>query len=349
MRDNAGKRGAELHKLARLPDNHRSMKLPEPVFVRSHPIGTGPILLVATMLGLGCVSLDKPALVEECATKRGCSNEPFSPGADAKPANDDAEPGRPDLRPADEPTGPKSDVGPDIPSTPDAGPDQTDVTVDKKDVVGPEPGSTDLVPPTDRGSDSRSDVVVPDSKTDLVFDQGQDNADGGRDGADKEDIAKDDGSKDDVAKDDLVKDDVSADDVVKEDVVKDDVVKDDVVKNDVPGPEAPRDLPVETVPSNCAIVSGASPSVGSAGHSPNLGTATACIATCDDISGWGCANDDGRSVSVNGSAIAKCGDAVTKKNGYYVFRFGVGSNASYAVYWWGTYSTAACTAPAGGF
>jgi hypothetical protein len=47
------------------------------------------------------------------------------------------------------------------------------------------------------------------------------------------------------------------------------------------------------------------------------------------------------------SAAAKCGDAVTKKNGYIVFRVSAGSNTSAVVYWWGTYATS-CPPPAGG-
>jgi hypothetical protein len=98
----------------------------------------------------------------------------------------------------------------------------------------------------------------------------------------------------------------------------------------------------------CSIVSGSTPSTGTAGHPPAANTTSPfCVATCDDIAGWGCSNFDGRQVTVNGTA-ATCGAALTKVNGYFVFQVSAGTNASAAIYWWGTFN-ATCAAPAGGF
>jgi hypothetical protein len=85
------------------------------------------------------------------------------------------------------------------------------------------------------------------------------------------------------------------------------------------------------------------------GHPPATGSLAAyCIATCDDIAGWGCANWDGRTVSVNGAAATSvCGGAVTKVNGYNVFKVSAGTNTASAIYWWGTYATS-CPLPDGG-
>ena len=68
--------------------------------------------------------------------------------------------------------------------------------------------------------------------------------------------------------------------------------------------------------------------------------------------GWGCSNfDSGRKVTVNGTAV-NCGDALTKKDGYYVFRVTAGSNTSIksaGIYWWASTWATSCAAPAGGF
>ena len=77
-------------------------------------------------------------------------------------------------------------------------------------------------------------------------------------------------------------------------------------------------------------------------------TAAFCVATCDDIAGWGCSNDTGRTYVVNGSSVA-CGAAISKKNGYYVFQVSAGSNSSAVIYWWVNGSWASsCPAPDGG-
>ena len=117
-----------------------------------------------------------------------------------------------------------------------------------------------------------------------------------------------------------------------------------------PGPEPPRDGggPEASAGRSCVIVSGATPPVGTAGHSPAANSKDAfCIATCDVIQGWGCSNFDGRVATVNGT-VAACGDALTKKNGYYVFDISAGASPYASIYWWGTYN-ATCPVPPGGF
>ena len=54
-----------------------------------------------------------------------------------------------------------------------------------------------------------------------------------------------------------------------------------------------------------------------------------------------------RTVTVNGVPV-RCGVAITKQNGYYVFRFSAGSPSYTGVLWWGTWATS-CTPPPGGF
>jgi hypothetical protein len=100
--------------------------------------------------------------------------------------------------------------------------------------------------------------------------------------------------------------------------------------------------------SNCTIYYGSTIH----GQLPKAGTADAfCVATCDDIAGWGCSNFGGRSVTVNGTAVTSCEGttqaALVKKNGYNVFQVSAGTSVDATIFWWGTYSTS-CSAPDGG-
>jgi len=124
-----------------------------------------------------------------------------------------------------------------------------------------------------------------------------------------------------------------------------------------PGPDAGRDTAPESPPdaassdvpaaSGCTIFYGTDPPTGSAGQPPIAGTLNAfCIATCDDIVGWGCSNFDGRTITVNGATVS-CAATVTKKNGYYVFRASAGTLSYASIYWWGTRAST-CPAPADG-
>jgi hypothetical protein len=280
---------------------------------------------LVALLATACVSLDKPEVVESCATNGGCQNGAPTPGG-----RDAAEDG---LLPADDPPPVEEGLPADHAEGPDGG--RADSAIGSEDASGVEPSAdgpaSDLRPGSDQGPDA-----VPDRPTD----QGAETADAGRN----------DVSKDDLTKDDLTKDDLTKDDLTKLDVVRDDVAKDDVTKLDVEGPEAPLDVSPEVGITNCTIFFGARPSTGSQGHPPPAGTAASCMATCDDISGWDCANKDGRTITVNGTAVS-CGAAITKKNGYFVFQLGAGSNRDFAIFWWpgsGQWSTS-CTAPPDGF
>ena len=116
-----------------------------------------------------------------------------------------------------------------------------------------------------------------------------------------------------------------------------------------PRPEPPSDGGhTDSVPtSNCTIFYGSNPPNGFAGQPPSAGTLGAfCLATCDDIDGWGCSNFDGRTISVNGTTVS-CGARVAKKDGYYVFRVSAGWLSYASIYWWGP-PASTCPAPAGG-
>jgi hypothetical protein len=124
-----------------------------------------------------------------------------------------------------------------------------------------------------------------------------------------------------------------------------------------PGPDPGREPAPEPLPdagtsdlppaSNCAVFYGTNPLKGAAGQPPSVDTLSSfCIATCDDIDGWGCANFAGRTISVNGTDVS-CGATLTKKNGYYVFRASAGTLSYATIYWWGPRAST-CPAPADG-
>jgi hypothetical protein len=124
-----------------------------------------------------------------------------------------------------------------------------------------------------------------------------------------------------------------------------DLRKDDVSNWDLP-PETSSDGP-----SSCSIFYGANPPILTQGHPPVVGSTSAfCVATCDDIAGWGCYNCEDRVVTVNGTVV-KIGDPIAKKNGYFVFEVGVGPNMFAGLFWWAPSNAWAitCSAPAGGF
>jgi hypothetical protein len=305
-----------LHKVDQLPDNQTSMKVPE-VVLPGLSVRAGTFLFLGVLLlPIACVSLDKPPQVAKCAAEKNCSDD-FVP-----PDDKDAAVAPEDGKVADEPTA-KADVGPDSATFADTLPGKTDVLGGKTDVWGPEAGAIEVLPPADTRVPTDQPLDPADTRIDTV----------------------DAPSGDDVEKLDVIKEDVVKEDVVKEDVIKEDVVKEDLLKADTQGPE--------TSGTSCTIFYGASPSSGSSGHPPGPGTsAEFCVATCDDVMGWGCSNfDSGRKVTVNGTAV-NCGDALTKKDGYYVFRVSAGSNPSMksaGIYWWSANWATSCAPPAGGF
>jgi hypothetical protein len=116
-------------------------------------------------------------------------------------------------------------------------------------------------------------------------------------------------------------------------------------------PDLPRDSGPDTADTqpadNCSIFYGAGPSQG---HPPQAtSTGGFCVATCDDIQGWSCSNFGNRTVSVNGAAVT-CGAAITKKNGYYVFRVSPGTPDYSSIFWFAPNSiyASSCPAPDGG-
>jgi hypothetical protein len=97
---------------------------------------------------------------------------------------------------------------------------------------------------------------------------------------------------------------------------------------------------------------------GTGTNTPSFGTTgNYCFATCDDISGWGGSNLDGRSLLlVNGQPVTIPANGSTgtmplptpKYLGTYtLFQINGGTYDYATMYWWGTGHT--CSAPDGGF
>lgn len=168
-----------------------SMNLPGGICLRSCVPTTELLLCGALLLSVGCVSLDKPASVQACATANTCSDDPT-----ANDKKDAADAVLPDL--ASEPSAVPDDAGPDV--GPDMPADKGDVAVVKQDVLGNEAGAIEVAPPTDRAPEvGRVDVGGPD-------------LDSGIDIANNE-VGTDEVGKDALIKDDLVYLDVGANDV----------------------------------------------------------------------------------------------------------------------------------------
>lgn len=292
------------------------MKAPEAVLPGLGVRAGTCLFLVVLLLPLACVTLDKPAQVAECAAKNNCSDF-WVPSGNKDAASSPTADGRT----ADTTSGPKEDLGSDGTTLADTVTDKADTSSGKFDVWGPEGGSGEVLLPADQRV-----------STDQPLDPGIDaiDAPGG----------------DDLVKHDVLSEDIWKEDLLKEDVLKEDALREDALKLDALGPD--------TSSSNCTLFYGASPSSGAQGHPPGPGTsAEFCVATCDDIMGWNCSNfDSGRKVTVNG-VVVNCGDSITKKDGYYVFRVSAGSNPtmkSAVIYWWTNNGWAtSCAPPADGF
>jgi hypothetical protein len=298
-------------------------------------------LLLPGLLVVGCVSLTKPLAVQKCAANSTCSDDPNSPlRDDAK--DDTVDNPSPDLPFNEETPIVKPDAGPDVsPPLPDVPPDTADTGPGNKDTkiadvlipadaadASPPPADVpvDKVPSPESGPESQGAEPPsgPEVGSDMAPDAGRDfGPDAGRDvGPDLGlDVIPDVGP--DVAPD-------QAQDVA---------------------PDLPRDSgpgTADTQPAgNCSIFFGAG---SSQGHPPGAtSTDSFCVATCDDIQGWNCSNIGNRTVSVNG-AVVTCGAAITKKNGYYVFRVSSGTPDYSSIYWFAPYSiyASSCPAPDGG-
>jgi hypothetical protein len=61
----------------------------------------------------------------------------------------------------------------------------------------------------------------------------------------------------------------------------------------------------------------------------------ACVRVTEQVDGWGCSNDAGRTVSVNGTAVT-CGQMPlpARMNGAYYFSFTAGTYSYAALYYW---------------
>jgi hypothetical protein len=136
------------------------MKLSDGLFGARIRIVTLEFLLSAGLVS-GCVSLDKPSTVQECAKAGTCSDEPkLPPGPDAK----DMAPG-PDLATPDKPAA-KDDVENPVPDVPADLPEESP---SNKDVASPDARD---VPPPDQADafspDADSAPPPPDLPPDIV-------------------------------------------------------------------------------------------------------------------------------------------------------------------------------------
>jgi hypothetical protein len=157
------------------------MKLSDGVFGLRIRILKLEFVLVAT-LGVGCVNLNKPSQVQECATAGNCSDDPKHPGPDAK--EDTAQHG-PDLSNADKPTA-KDDVDNPVPDAPadlaEESPNDKDAFSSDGDAGSSPADQADRVsfdadsgpPPADVGPESVRPDTLPDLGPDLPPDLGRD-------------------------------------------------------------------------------------------------------------------------------------------------------------------------------
>ena len=295
------------------------MKVSDSVVVRGTDFGLLSALLLFGLLLVGCVNLTKPLAVQKCSSSSaGCSDDPnqVHPGDDAKKdINDDtADSSSADLAVGDDKPVVQPDAGPDLPVS------NPDNPVDKGDSATVTPDTKDTTAGDVRDSLDVFDVVTPPS----------------------------DWPEDKVPSPEPGPEPAGAEPSSGPEPGPEPGREPGLEPGPEPGPEPPTDGgPTDTAPSSCPIFFGSSPSTGTAGHPPNTtSTAAFCVATCDDIVGWGCSNDAGRTYSVNGAAVT-CAATITKKNGYYVFRVSAGTSRDAVIYWWGTYATS-CPAPAGG-
>jgi len=308
------------------------MKFPDRVLVRRSSLGLLSAFLLPGLLVVGCVSLTKPeSVTRNCPTgsATSCSDDPTK---QLPTVGDDAKKDTVDNPSPDVPNGPetpivKPDAGPDAPvSVPDSSPDKPDLGIGNKDAT-----NGDARNPADvtDGSPPPADVPL-------------DNATGAESGP--EPPAAEPGPEPQNGPEPSSKPEPQNGPEPQNSPEP----GPEPQNGPEPGPEPPRDGGT-TPASNCNIFYGSAPSTGSQGHPPGTNsTAAFCVATCDDIAGWGCSNDSGRTYTVNGTTVA-CGATISKKNGYYVFQVSAGSNASAAIYWWVSGSWASsCPAPDGG-
>ena len=105
---------------------------------------------------------------------------------------------------------------------------------------------------------------------------------------------------------------------------------------------------VSTAPRTCTVWSGNAVNVG---HPGAIGSTNGiCYVTCDTITNWGCANTDGRSITINGIPMA-CGATpipAAKTAGYNVIDVTAGTNTQATIFWSTTAWGNTCSIPSGG-
>jgi hypothetical protein len=270
------------------------------------------LLLSAAFVGVGCVNLDKPSEVQMCSATGTCSDDPIK--APTVDANRNADTAVADLTHDQNSTG--RDAG-EVKGGPYLSPDMAAPDFGKDMTVE---GAAPLAGPEAKDATVVEDVVPEDSPA-------------AKPGPEQPGAEPPTGPE----------------------------LGPEPSMGPEPGPESAKEPGLEPAPepsqdggssdspqsNNCTIFYGSNPTKGAAGQPPAVDTLGAfCLATCDDIDGWGCSNFDGRTISVNGTTVS-CGASVTKKNGYYVFRASAGRLSYASIYWWGP-AASACPAPPGG-
>lgn len=293
------------------------MKLPQGPFRRGSRSRALLVPLGAALLTSSCVSLDKPSAVAACMASGNCADYV----ADARGYVAADLPAATDGRQDNKPSGARDDGG-------ETSPWRADVGLDKPDSAS---ASLDLA-----ALDVAVDAPSAESQRDSVgsLDRGLEPG------------------PDVLAYDAFVS--IEKDAVSDAALAKDGVLRTDVVTRDASF-EASVDGAVDPL-SDCTIFYGSNMPETQWGHPPAPNSTEGfCVATCDEIDGWGCSNFAGRTVTVNGSP-ATCGSTkLVKKDGYFVFRVSPGPNISAAVYWWVFNPTSAsnwatsCPARAGSF
>jgi hypothetical protein len=88
-----------------------------------------------------------------------------------------------------------------------------------------------------------------------------------------------------------------------------------------------------------------------AGHPPAVGTVSGiCYVTCDPMTNWGCANMEGRSITINSGPLACGGSPIPapKTAGYNVIDVSVGTYPGAQVFWGAPTWVNNCSIPTGG-
>jgi hypothetical protein len=190
-------------------------------FFAHSSLGTRPrashlAFLVPGLLLIGCVSLDKPAVVKTCASSpQGCSDNPVPTGGDAAIAND--APQSEDLPPGNDTLVAHADLPPAIP---------------------------DLRANADLATDPLADVTgLTDTADGSVGSSGKDATEVGIGDVSSSELANPDLPGPDLPGPDLLGSDVPGPDLLGPDLPGPDLLGPDLLGPDLPGPDLPADLP----------------------------------------------------------------------------------------------------------